>query len=257
MKFLPLSLVLLLLACFICLSHCHSFYVGWGLHPKEKYNEWAGKHRFHVNDTLIFTYEKGSDSVLLVKKEDYYKCERKHHLMEMSNGSSEFKFNHSGPFFFISGKEGHCSKGQKMIAHVMAQSPKHHQRGHVACPPAHSPGHRGPVAEPAQSPYHHCPISCPPTSVPTASPMAHGPTPSTHHAPHSPAPHGRTENPPTTSSSSPQASTPSPPSPSVSQTQTSTPAPSRSPATATYSSVMLIASSVLFSMTCVYLVGGF
>ncbi|XP_038997683.1 early nodulin-like protein 2 isoform X2 [Hibiscus syriacus] len=302
-----LSLFLVLLACFVRSSHCNTFYVGgkegWVLHPKEMYSDWAGKQRFQVNDVLIFKYEKGSDSVLLVTKDDYYKCERKHPLMEMSNGTSEFKFPHSGPFYFISGKEDHCSKGQKMIAVVMAE--KHQTPPSIHPPivkppgkspypgPAQSPEHHGPVAKPptgstpgpAQSPYTHVPISSPPSSVPTGSPpVAHGPThspaPSTHHAPQygpsqSPVAHGPTANPPKStstspSSSSPQGSTPaglspapstgsglSPPAPpqgtspspstttSPSGSQTSTP-PKGSSATATYSSVLVLASSVLF-----------
>ncbi|KAE8707812.1 formin-like protein 5-like [Hibiscus syriacus] len=197
-----LSLLLVLLACFVCSSHCYTFYVGgkegWVLHPNQKYNDWAGKQRFQVNDVLIFKYEKGSDSVLLVKKDDYYKCERKHPLMEMSNGTSEFKFPHSGPFFFISGKEDHCSKGQKMITVVMAerhgtpsihpppivkppgkspypgpaQSPNHHHGGPIAYPP------KGSSSSPAQSPEHHGPVAKPPTGStpgPAQSPYHHGP----------------------------------------------------------------------------------
>ncbi|KAK8638268.1 hypothetical protein V6N13_136704 [Hibiscus sabdariffa] len=221
------------------------------LSAEEKYNDWAGKQRFQVNDTLIFKYEKGSDSVLLVKKDDYYKCEGKNPLMEMSNGTSEFKFPHSGPFFFISGKEGNCAQGQKMITVVMAvrhgTPPSKHPPivkppvpgkspypGPIAYPPkasssspAHSPGHTGPVAKPptgstpgpAQSPYQHGPILSPPSSVPTGSPTAHGPT-------HSPAPgqspyqHGPISSPP---SSVPTGS------PTAAHGPTHSPAPGQSP----------------------------
>ncbi|KAE8702280.1 Indole-3-acetic acid-amido synthetase GH3.17 [Hibiscus syriacus] len=271
-----LSLFVVLLACFVCSSHCYTFYVGgkegWVLHPKQKYNDWAGKQRFQVNDVLTFKYEKGSDSVLLVKKDGYYKCERKHPLMEMSNGTSEFKFPHSGPFYFISGKENHCSKGQKMIAVVMADR---HGTPSTHPPPIKPPG-KSPYPGPAQSPEHRGPVApSPPSSVPTGSPMAHVPTPSTHHAPQygptqSPVAYGPSANPPTSTSPSPSSSTPagsspapstgsglSPPAPpqgispstttSPTGSQTSTP-PNGSSATETYSSVLVLAASVLFSM---------
>ncbi|GMJ11442.1 hypothetical protein HRI_004813400 [Hibiscus trionum] len=212
-----LSLFLVSLACFVSSSYCSTFYVGgkegWVLQPKEKYNDWAGKQRFQINDILIFKYEKGSDSVLMVKKDDYYKCEGKQPLMEMSNGTSEFKFPHSGPFFFISGKEGHCSQGQKMITVVMAErhgAPSSHPPtakppgkspypGPIAYPPtAQSPGSHGPVAKPPTGSTPgpaHGPISSPPSSVPAGSPMAHGPV-------HSPAP---TQSPSSVPTGSPMA----------------------------------------------------
>ncbi|MFQ6650575.1 hypothetical protein Gotur_022727 [Gossypium turneri] len=225
MKFhILLTLFLVLFVSFLSSSNCYTFYVDWVLHPKEKYNDWAGKMRFQVNDTIIFKYEKGSDSVLLVQKDDYDKCERKQPLMEMNNGSSEFKYPHSGPFYFISGKEGHCQTGQKMITVVMAVR---HGTPSIHPPTAPSPKHHGPVTPgPAHSPYHHGPVAKPPTGSspvpalapgpiakpPTGSspvpalapgPIAKPPTALTPGPAQSPYHHGPISNPPTASSPAP------------------------------------------------------
>ncbi|XWS10012.1 hypothetical protein CRYUN_Cryun39dG0039000 [Craigia yunnanensis] len=241
-----LCLFLVFFACLISFSHAHkSFYVGgkdgWVLEPKEKYNNWAGKQRFQVNDTLIFKYEKGSDSVLLVHKDDYSNCNIKNPVKNMTSGSSEFQFPQSGPFYFISGKEGHCQKGQKLITVVMAVrngTPSTHPP-HAAPPklpvpvtkppakspfpspgPAYSPKHHGPVANPPQvsSPTPATSTHYSPSSGPSYSPMAHGPiayppkaiSPSTASSPNSPTPFSSPQISPYPYSISPQASTPSP-----------------------------------------------
>ncbi|GAV72312.1 Cu_bind_like domain-containing protein, partial [Cephalotus follicularis] len=120
-KSLPIFLVCL--SAFLSSSLAHTFYVGdkdgWVLKPSEDYNQWAETNRFSVNDTLVFKYEKGSDSVLLVQKDDYYKCNTKDPIKTMDDGDSKFKFDNSGLFFFISGKEDHCQKEQKLLIIVM------------------------------------------------------------------------------------------------------------------------------------------
>ncbi|KAF7822972.1 early nodulin-like protein 2 [Senna tora] len=116
----------LLMICTISLSsEAHKFNVGgkdgWvGSKPSDYYNHWAQKYRFHVNDTLYFKYKKGSDSVLVVNKEDYNSCTTTSPLQKMDGGDSSFRFNGSGPFYFISGTADHCVKGQRLIVVVMA-----------------------------------------------------------------------------------------------------------------------------------------
>ncbi|XP_054817138.1 early nodulin-like protein 2 [Prosopis cineraria] len=111
-------------------SEAHEFRVGgkdgWVTKPSEDYNHWAQRIRFQVNDTLYFKYKKGSDSVFVVKEEDYDSCNTKSPLQKMEDGQSSFILNRSGPFYFISGKSEHCLRGQKLIVVVMAVRHKPH-----------------------------------------------------------------------------------------------------------------------------------
>ncbi|KAI9093280.1 hypothetical protein K1719_027294 [Acacia pycnantha] len=139
-------------------SQALEFYVGgkdgWVTKPSEDYNHWAQRLRFQVNDTLHFKYQKGSDSVLVVKKEDYDSCNTKNPLQKMDDGDSSFTFNTSGPFYFISGKSERCQQGQKLIVVVMAVRDK----------------------PPHQSPPTPAPVVTPPSVA--LSPAAKAPTPS-------------------------------------------------------------------------------
>ncbi|GLT35186.1 hypothetical protein SLA2020_096590 [Shorea laevis] len=149
-------------------SQAYKFYVGgrdgWVANPKENYNHWAGRNRFQVNDTLFFRYKKGSDSVLVVSKEDYFSCNIKNPIKSLTDGNSEFKFDRSGPFFFISGHVNNCNKGQKLIVVVLAVRHKHHY------PPLPSPSPSPPAMSPA--PVIDSPLSPPVSSPPSESPKA-------------------------------------------------------------------------------------
>ncbi|XP_016436405.2 early nodulin-like protein 5 [Nicotiana tabacum] len=93
---------------------------GWVV-PQAKddqvYNEWAAKNRFKVNDTLRFEYNK--DSVLVVTEAEYEKCKSAHPIFFSNNGTSIYKLDRPGLFYFISGVSGHCDKGMKMIVKVL------------------------------------------------------------------------------------------------------------------------------------------
>ena len=69
---------------------------------------------------IVFKYKKGSDTVLVVNKDDYEKCNKKNPIKKFEDSESEFQFDRSGPFYFISGKDGNCEKGQKLIIVVLA-----------------------------------------------------------------------------------------------------------------------------------------
>ncbi|KAL5571149.1 hypothetical protein UlMin_020746 [Ulmus minor] len=95
---------------------------GWALNPSDNYfSYWAQRYRFQVNDTLFFKYNGGSDSVLEVKKDDYYSCNTTNPIVSLTKGDSVFALDRSGPFFFISGNAEHCQKGQKLLVVVMAE----------------------------------------------------------------------------------------------------------------------------------------
>ncbi|OVA00384.1 Plastocyanin-like [Macleaya cordata] len=225
------SCLFVILMGFLYSSQAHNFYVGgkdgWVTTPSENFNHWAEKNRFQVNDSLVFKYKKGSDSVLVVSKEDYYSCNTKNPIKILDGGDSVFKFDRSGPFFFISGKDGNCAKGQKLIVVVLAVRHKNPpstpspvtQPPKSSPPPAQPPSVPSPIAQPpktqppssAPSPATHPPKSQTPTSSPTPSPIANPPKSS------SPSP-SPIANPPKTSSPSP--------SPIANPPKTSSPSPS-------------------------------
>lgn len=93
---------------------------GWIVPPSNDskiYNDWASENRFQVGDSILFKYRK--DSVMEVTEQDYKKCNSTHPQFFSNTGSTNFRLDHPGAFFFISGVSGHCQKGQKMIVKVM------------------------------------------------------------------------------------------------------------------------------------------
>ncbi|KAM3744642.1 hypothetical protein ACB098_06G068200, partial [Castanea mollissima] len=159
----------LLFCCFLFSSQASKFYVGgrdgWVLHPSENYTHWAQKNRFQINDTLVFKYKKGSDSVLLVNKDDYYNCNTKNPIKKLEEGDSEYKLDKSGPSFFISGKEQNCEKGQKLIITVL--SVKHSNTSHQNSP---APSSSSPGPTIATSPISQVPVTNTPVTSPSFSP---------------------------------------------------------------------------------------
>eukprot|EP00258_Populus_trichocarpa_P020727 XP_024436746.1 early nodulin-like protein 1 isoform X2 [Populus trichocarpa] len=241
-----LCLLWALLACYLFSFSVayNSFYVGgndgWVINPSESYNHWAERNRFQVNDSLVFKYNKGSDSVLRVTKDDYNSCNTKKPLKTMDSGSSVFQFDKSGPFFFISGNEDNCRKGQKLIVAVLAVRTK--QTPTPAYPPATSPKAPSPEGHnPAQAPSRSsAPIANAPTGAPGPSPVtktpqispvpSKSPSPSPYAKPPAPAhsPESLTGSPGPSpvplKSPSPLANTPSP-----SYHPVASPTPARSP----------------------------
>ncbi|KAJ7970721.1 Early nodulin-like protein [Quillaja saponaria] len=94
---------------------------GWVVPPANDskiYNDWASENRFLVGDSIRFKYKK--DSVMEVTNADYKICNSTHPIFFSNTGNTVFRFEHSGPFYFISGVSGHCEKGQRMIVKVMS-----------------------------------------------------------------------------------------------------------------------------------------
>ncbi|KAL0681008.1 hypothetical protein Bca4012_047855 [Brassica carinata] len=82
------------------------------------FNDWASSKRFQVGDIIRFKYKK--DSVMQVTKECYKQCNSSHPRFYSNTGKTRFMFDHSVPYYFISGTSGHCEKGQKMIVEVIS-----------------------------------------------------------------------------------------------------------------------------------------
>ncbi|KAK2355259.1 early nodulin protein [Trifolium repens] len=189
---------------------------GWTLNPSENYNSWSGRNRFQINDVIVFKYKKGSDSVLEVKKEDYEKCNKTNPIKKFEDGETEFTLDRSGPFYFISGKDENCEKGQKLTLVVI--SPRKNTSPSVSTPsspPSPSVPAGGPKASSPPS------VSTPPAGGPTASP----PSPVT--TPPASGPKASTPSPVSTPPAGvPTASSPSVSTPPAGGPTTSSPSPS-------------------------------
>ncbi|KAH7845699.1 hypothetical protein Vadar_005021 [Vaccinium darrowii] len=145
-----LTLCLALLILFFTLScEAREFMVAgrensWRVPPSpDDLNKWSRKMRFVVGDTLVLQYDPKTDSVLQVTEEDYIICNTSKPIKAYNDGNTKIPLDRSGPFYFISGTEGNCEKGQKVVVTVL--SPKH---GH-AHPPVASPS-LAPAPSPAE-----------------------------------------------------------------------------------------------------------
>ncbi|KAF5743367.1 early nodulin-like protein 3 [Tripterygium wilfordii] len=113
----------------------------------ESLNECAEKSRFHMGDSLVWKYESGKDSVLQVTRDAYLSCNTSNPIEEYKDGNTEMTLDRPGPFYFISGTNGPCEKGHKMIVAVL--SPRHRYTGFS---PAPSPAEfEGPAVAPTSS----------------------------------------------------------------------------------------------------------
>jgi hypothetical protein len=77
-----------------------------------------------------------------VNETDYKRCNSSHPNFFSNTGNTVFRFDYSGPFYFISGVSGHCEKGQRMIVKVMSPEEE---------PPSGSTGSRVVVSSSAVS----------------------------------------------------------------------------------------------------------
>ncbi|CAL9230255.1 unnamed protein product [Arabidopsis halleri] len=101
-------------------SHEHKLnWVVPAANSSESFNDWASNKRFQVGDIIQFKYKK--DSVMQVTKESYKQCNSSHPRLYSNTGKTRFMFDHSVPYYFISGTSGHCEKGQKMIVEVISR----------------------------------------------------------------------------------------------------------------------------------------
>ncbi|KAL8536963.1 hypothetical protein ACS0TY_012232 [Phlomoides rotata] len=148
-----ISSLLLLTFLFVSFSEARDLLVGgksntWKIPTSESdsLNKWAEKSRFVIGDTLVWEYTDSQDSVLQVTKRDYVTCNTSSPIETYTGGNIKVKLVKSGPHYFISGAEGHCDKGQKVIIVVISE--RHHNLRVVS--PAPSPAEiEGPAVAPA------------------------------------------------------------------------------------------------------------
>ncbi|XP_059318835.1 early nodulin-like protein 14 [Lycium ferocissimum] len=117
----------------------------------DEFNKWAEKTRFQIGDYIVLTYDPNSDSVLQVNEEDYNTCNKAQPIKSYQDGETKILLDNSGPFFFISGANGHCENGQKLEVKVL--SPQH------SLPKDHSP-----ASAPVDSPVKFLPPAPSPAS---------------------------------------------------------------------------------------------
>ncbi|XP_010265565.1 PREDICTED: early nodulin-like protein 1 [Nelumbo nucifera] len=110
-------------------------------------NRWAEAARFQIGDTLVWKYDANKDSVLRVTKEAYSSCNVSSPIAEYKDGNSKIVLDRSGPFYFISGANGHCEKGQKLIVVVLSPRSRF-----ISFSPAPSPAEiEGPAVAPTST----------------------------------------------------------------------------------------------------------
>lgn len=66
---------------------------------------------------LDFSYK--DDVVMVVTEDEYDKCHSAHPLYYFNNGNTDIELDRPGLFYFMSGVQGHCERGQKMIIKVL------------------------------------------------------------------------------------------------------------------------------------------
>ncbi|CAL0307065.1 unnamed protein product [Lupinus luteus] len=103
------------------------------LQSPDSLNRWAEAQRFRIGDTLVFKYDNSTESVHLVNEEDYLACKTLGNHTILKDGHSKFHLMNSGPFHFISGSQGHCQMGLKLVVVVM--SPRPAANGTLLSPP--------------------------------------------------------------------------------------------------------------------------
>ncbi|XP_040997855.1 early nodulin-like protein 1 [Juglans microcarpa x Juglans regia] len=118
---------LLLISLFLSFTEAREFLIGgktnaWIIpaSDSESLNKWAEGSRFQIGDSLVWNYDPSKDSVLQVSEKDYESCSTSSPIAIYKDGSSKVKLDRSGPFYFISGVEGHCEKGQKLATVVLS-----------------------------------------------------------------------------------------------------------------------------------------
>lgn len=141
---------------------------GWSIptgSERESFSQWAERLRFHVGDAVLFKYPANQDSVLLVSRDAFQNCNTTSPAATYNDGNTAFKFPRPGPYYFISGAQGHCEKGQKLVVVVMTH------RGHRA--PAEAPAlGSSPAFSPATVPGDEISPALSPLGAPAVAPSS-------------------------------------------------------------------------------------
>ena len=96
---------------------------GWTIMGNPNYGAWAASKKFHLHDTVVFTYNKQFHDVMEVGKSDYKNCSATKPIATWSTGNDTVVLNTTGHRYFICGFPGHCGIGQKVDIRVTTVSP--------------------------------------------------------------------------------------------------------------------------------------
>ncbi|CAN1166772.1 Early nodulin-like protein 1 [Linum perenne] len=136
----PMFILFAAICLLVAVSEAKEFIVGgtesttfWKIPSSHRsnLNYWAEKQRFSKGDVLVWKSVAKKDSVLQVNKEAYESCNTTSDHTKRVDG--ELTLDRSGPFYFISGLQGHCKKGQKLEVVVLSD---HHRNLPLAPAPA-------------------------------------------------------------------------------------------------------------------------
>ncbi|GJN11309.1 hypothetical protein PR202_ga29490 [Eleusine coracana subsp. coracana] len=95
---------------------------GWTIMGNPNYAAWAASKKFHLGDTVVFTYLKQFHNVMAVSKSGYKNCDTSKPIATWSTGNDSVVLNTTGHHYFLCGIPGHCSAGQKVDINVLASS---------------------------------------------------------------------------------------------------------------------------------------
>uniref|UniRef100_A0A0E0LMF2 Phytocyanin domain-containing protein n=1 Tax=Oryza punctata TaxID=4537 RepID=A0A0E0LMF2_ORYPU len=105
---------------------------GWTIMGNPNYTAWAASKRFHLGDTVVFTYNNQFHNVMAVSKADYKNCNASKPIATWSTGNDSVVLNATGHHYFLCGFPGHCGIGQKVDIRVATS-------GHSSAAPSMAP----------------------------------------------------------------------------------------------------------------------
>lgn len=86
--------------------------------------------------STVWKYNAENDSVMQVSQKDYERCDRSEPIRGYKDGHTKIELKRSGPFYFISGEEGYCQRGEKLLVVVLSPN---HNRSYAADAPLTAP----------------------------------------------------------------------------------------------------------------------
>ncbi|GAA0163124.1 hypothetical protein Leryth_017714 [Lithospermum erythrorhizon] len=133
----------------------------------DQFTKWAQKLRFQIGDSLVVEYDPKSDSVLEVNEQDYKNCDKSNPIKSYQDAKTSIDLDRSGWFYFISGADGHCEKGQKFTIEVLNAK-------HASKTPPQSQLSPSPSSSPSPSPSSSDEMEPPEASAPAAKATSGG-----------------------------------------------------------------------------------
>uniref|UniRef100_A0A0E0QA40 Phytocyanin domain-containing protein n=1 Tax=Oryza rufipogon TaxID=4529 RepID=A0A0E0QA40_ORYRU len=79
---------------------------GWTIMGNPNYTAWAASKKFHLGDTVVFTYNKQFHNVMAVSKSDYKNCNTSKPIATWSTGNDSVVLNATGHHYFLGGGLG-------------------------------------------------------------------------------------------------------------------------------------------------------